>query len=108
MSVTEVYESSFNNQHEIMKLGPSAKFILYLLKQKGPMNRKRIIFETMMPDRTVGFALRMLLQKNLIEKVASITDYEEISQGRHKKHKVDHRITNYRIISSILPLEMES
>lgn len=107
MSITEVYEPLFNNEHEILKLGPSAKFILYLLKQKGPMNRKRIIFETMMPDRTVGFALRMLLQRNLIEKVDSLTDNKEFSQGRHKKHKIDHRITNYRIISSILPIEME-
>jgi len=111
MSDIEVYESSLNYQHEIMRLSPSAKFILYLLKQKGPMNRKRIINETMMPDRTVGFALKMLLEKNLIEKVDLLNslDYNEgILNNRRKKHKLDHRITSYQIVSPILPFEIQN
>ena len=107
MSSVELYESPFNFQHEVMRLGPSAKFVMYLLRQKGPMSRKRIISETMMPDRTVGFALKVLLQKGLIEKMNSFPDNEKFSQARHKKHKIDHRIINYRLISSNFPLEME-
>lgn len=97
--------NGFFQKREVMKLPPSAKFILYLLKVKGPLNRKRIIKETMMPDRTVGFALKKLLDKNLIQKVNLDNSEYHLSKKRHKRRKQDRRITNYNLISTILPIQ---
>ncbi|MDD1776537.1 MAG: hypothetical protein LUQ65_00075, partial [Candidatus Helarchaeota archaeon] len=97
-----VFDSNFDNDRELLKLPPSAKFILYLLKQKGPMNRKRIIFETNMPDRTVGFAIRMLLKKGFIIKEASNNANKELLREGRRRHKVDHRIASYNIASNLL------
>ncbi|MHA1263862.1 MAG: hypothetical protein ACTSRS_01385 [Candidatus Helarchaeota archaeon] len=98
--------TSFFQKREIMKLPPSAKFILYLLKFRGPLNRKRIIQETMMPDRTVGFALKMLLEKQLIKKEEPDYSPNKFSGGRRKRRKRDRRITNYNLVQTLLPFEM--
>ncbi len=100
--------SSFFQKREIMKLPPSAKFILYLLKFRGAMNRKRIIQETMMPDRTVGFALKLLLEKNLIRKEDPSLSQKTLATGRRKRRKRDRRITNYNLVNTILPFEREA
>lgn len=103
MSGIEVsYQNHFDNEREVLKLPPSCKFILYLLKQKGPMNRKRIIFETSMPDRTVGFAIRMLLKKGFIVKEDSNNANKELLKEKRRRHKVDHRIASYNIASNLL------
>ncbi len=106
MNESEVYHSPFDQQRKVMSLPPSAKFILYLLKLKGPMNRKKIILETLMPDRTVGFALKLLLEENFIEK----QDQDEIdmthSNGKRKRRRQDRRITNYNLTSAYFPYEM--
>ncbi len=100
------FQGGFCQKREIMKLPPSAKFILYLLKLKGPMNRKGIIEETMMPDRTVGFALKKLLEKNLIQKIDSDISLNN-TPGRKRKHqRQDGRITNYDLVSTALSYEM--
>lgn len=106
MTETDVYHLPFYQQREILKLPPSAKFILYLLKLKGSMNRKRIIQETLMPDRTVGFALKMLLEKNIIQKEDPSVARRVSSQGRRKRHKQDRRITNYNLVNALLPYQL--
>jgi hypothetical protein len=106
MSETEVYHTQFYQQRKLMKLPPSAKFILYLLKLKGPMNRKRIIQETLMPDRTVGFALKLLLNESLIEKEDPSVTLARSLKGKRRRKKQDRRITNYTLVSTILPYEM--
>lgn len=98
--------SPFYQKREIMKLPPSAKFILYLLRSKGAMNRKRIIQKTLMPDRTVGFALKLLLEKNLIRKEDPEALIMRTSEKRRRRRKRDRRITNYNIVSTILPFVM--
>ena len=105
MTESEVYHIPFYQQREIMKLPPSAKFILYLLKLKGPMNRKRIIQQTLMPDRTVGFALKLLLDKNLIYKEDPSESWKR-TQGKRKRRRQDRRITNYNLVHAMLPYEM--
>ena len=100
--------ASFFQKRVIMKLPPSAKFIMYLLKFRGSMNRKRIIQETMMPDRTVGFALKLLLEKNLIRKEDPSLNPKPSTAGRRKRRKRDRRITNYNLINTILPFEIET
>ena len=100
------FQGGFYQKREILRLPPSAKFILFLLKIKGPLNRKRIIQETMMPDRTVGFALKKLLEKNLIQKVDLDVSPHSGSQKRRRNRRKDRRITNYNIIPSVLPLNL--
>ena len=102
MSGSAVFDSNYDNERELLKLPPSCKFILYLLKQKGPMNRKRIIFETNMPDRTVGFAIRMLLKKGFIVKEDANSANKELLREKRRRHKVDHRIASYNIASNFL------
>jgi DNA-binding transcriptional ArsR family regulator len=95
--------NGFYQRRELFKLPPSAKFILFLLKLKGPLNRKRIIQETMMPDRTVGFALKKLLEKELIEKV-DLKDMPRRSSGkRRRRRRQDRRVTNYNLIPGLMP-----
>ncbi|MFX1296879.1 MAG: hypothetical protein ACFFD2_18735 [Promethearchaeota archaeon] len=106
MSENKVYRSSFYEQRKIMKLPPSAKFILFLLKLKGPMNRKKIIQESLMPDRTIGFALKLLLDKGLIKKEDPNSTSKSSSKGKRKYRKQDRRITNYSLASIILPYEV--
>lgn len=108
MTEVDVYRAPFYQEREIMRLPPSAKFILYLLKLKGPMNRKRIIKETLMPDRTVGFALKLLLDKNLISKEDPTTSNGNSVTRQRRRQKQDRRITNYTLVSSIFPQEMIS
>ena len=98
--------SPFYKRRIIMKLPPSTKFIIYLLRIKGPMNRKQIIRETMMPDRTVGYALKLLLENNLIQKEDPYVVIEGSSRRRGKTRKRDRRITNYNLVSPILPFEI--
>jgi len=95
--------NSFYQRREIFKLPPSAKFILFLLKLKGPLNRKRIIQETIMPDRTVGFALKKLLMKNLIQKVDIQATRDKSLQRKRRKRKLDRRVTYYNLSSGLLP-----
>ena len=110
MTETEVLEDTYSlpfyKQREILRLPPSAKFILYLLKLKGPMNRKRIIQETLMPDRTVGFALKLLLERNIVRKEDPSVSNRFTAHGRRKKRKIDRRITNYNLVHTMLPFEL--
>jgi len=94
-------------KREISSLPPSAKFIIYLLKNKGVMNRKEIILNTLMPDRTVGFALKLLKEKNLIEIADPKKLLNEREMPRRKRRmKIDRRITNYNLTSAVLPYLM--
>lgn len=99
-------QNGFYQKREIMKLPPSAKFIIYLLKVKGALNRKKIIEETMMPDRTVGFALKKLLEKHFIHKVDLESSTQRSFQQKRRRRRRDRRITNYNLVSTILPFNM--
>ncbi|HUX98097.1 MAG TPA: hypothetical protein VMV49_00965 [Candidatus Deferrimicrobium sp.] len=104
MSEIEMYHIPFEQQRELQELPPSAKFIIFLLKTKGSMNRKKIIEETLMPDRTVGFALRLLLQKRLIKK--EDPNDMNLFGVKHKRHRKDKRIINYNLVSTMLSYGM--
>ena len=62
------YISDFKEKRELISLAPSSKFILYLLKQRGPLNRNDILSKTLLPKRTVAYALKILQDKNFIKK----------------------------------------
>ena len=79
-----------NSFRAIYNLPPSAKFILYILNRKGETSRKEIINETLLSSRTVGHALKVLLDSNLVEKLKPTI-------RKHPKSRIDHRIVKYRM-----------
>ena len=87
--MTWAKELSSKNFRDIYNLPPSAKFILYVLNKKGATSRKDIISETLLSSRTVGHALKLLLESKLIEKVKPTRE--------KPKSKVDNRIVKYKL-----------
>lgn len=66
---------NYKEREELFSLSPSSKFILYILKQKGPLNQKQILKTTLLPKRTVAYSLRKL------------QDYTFIKKSKDKKDK---------------------
>ncbi len=52
---------------ELQTLPPSAKLILTVLKYEKKLSLKEIIRKTMLPRRTVSYAIKLLLEKGLIK-----------------------------------------
>ncbi len=55
-------------------LPPSAKLVLKVLEYKGQLSQKEIIEETMLPPRTVRYALSLLMSEGVIMKRISLRD----------------------------------
>lgn len=55
-------------KENLYSLSPSSKFILYLLKQRGPLSQIEILKKTLLPKRTVAYALKKLQEKNFVKK----------------------------------------
>ena len=62
------FVSNYQEKKKLISLSPSGKFILYLLKQRGPLNRNEILNKTLLPKRTVAYALKMLQEENFVNK----------------------------------------
>ena len=56
------------------ELPPSAKLVLKILEYQGELTQKAIIEETMLPPRTVRYALSLLISESLVEKRISLRD----------------------------------
>ncbi|MHA1803580.1 MAG: MarR family transcriptional regulator [Promethearchaeota archaeon] len=56
------------SKKELFSLTPSSKFILYLLKQSGPLSRRKIERKTLLPKRTIAYSLKILQEKDFIIK----------------------------------------
>jgi len=82
-------EKPGNTYSVILDLPPSAKFVLYILYRKGKLNRKDIRKESLLPKRTVGFALRTLLDKDLVKKS---------SPRKMGRKRIDYRKIYYEIL----------
>jgi len=80
---------NMKNFRLVYNLPPSAKFILYILNKRGATSRKDIINETLLSSRTVGHALKLLLDTELIEKVKPIKE--------KPKSRIDNRIVKYQL-----------
>jgi len=52
---------------DILDLPPSAKFVLKVLEYEGTLSQTDIIRKTLLPPRTVRYALSLLLRKGLIK-----------------------------------------
>ena len=62
------YVSNYEERMNLFSLSPSSKFILYILKQRGPLNQKDILKKTLLPKRTVAYSLKKLQTNNFIKK----------------------------------------
>ncbi len=81
MIINDIYSvSDYLSRNKLISLSPSSKFILYLLKQKGPLNQKEILKKTLLTKRTVTYSLRKLQEENFIKK---------------STHKIDKRVRIY-------------
>jgi len=77
------YVSNYEEKINLYSLSPSSKFILYLLKQRGALNQTEILRKTLLPKRTVAYALKKLQENNFIRKF---------------KDKVDKRVSIFEIL----------
>lgn len=77
------FVSGYEEKISLYSLSPSSKFILYLLKQRGPLCQRDILKKTLLPKRTVAYALKKLQEKNFIVK---------------SKDKADKRVSIFEII----------
>ncbi len=59
---------------DLFSLSPSSKFILYILKQRGSLKQQEIIEKTLLPKRTIAYALKKLQDKNFIKKSKDLID----------------------------------
>ena len=66
--------SNYEEMNTLISLSPSSKFILYLLKQSGPLSKGVILNKSLLPKRTVAYALRILQEKNFIKKIKDTKD----------------------------------
>ncbi len=62
------YVENYQERNKLISLPPSSKFILYLLKQRGSLNQKEILKKTLLPRRTVAYALKNLREMNFIKR----------------------------------------
>lgn len=66
--------ADYEQKLDLFSLSPSSKFILYLLKQRGPLMQQEIIEKTLLPKRTIAYALKKLQEKNFVKKSKDLGD----------------------------------
>ena len=66
--------SNYEEKINLYSLSPSSKFLLYLLKQRGPLSQMEILKKSLLPKRTVAYALRKLQDNHFIRKSKDIAD----------------------------------
>lgn len=75
MIVNDMYSlKDYSSHKRLISLPPSSKFILYLLKRKGPLNQRQIIKKSLLPKRTVVYSLKKLTEEEFIRKYADGND----------------------------------
>ncbi|MHA2280512.1 MAG: MarR family transcriptional regulator [Promethearchaeota archaeon] len=68
------YVSTHEEKISLYSLSPSSKFILYLLKQRGPLTPMEILRKTLLPKRTIAYALKKLQENHFIQKSKDVAD----------------------------------
>ncbi|MFX1364572.1 MAG: MarR family transcriptional regulator [Promethearchaeota archaeon] len=75
MIIEDFYSvNNYKEKMNLIALSPSSKFVLYILKQRGPLKEKEIIKKTLLPKRTIAYALKKLQEMNFIRKSKDIYD----------------------------------
>lgn len=63
-----------NCQQKLAELPPSAKFVYYIIKMEGPLTQRAITEKSLLPPRTVRYALNRLEEGNIITKRVYLQD----------------------------------
>ena len=71
-ATSDLSESEFRKR--LRELPPSAKLVVKVLETDGPLPQGELAEESLLPDRTVRYALNRLDEEELIESRRSITD----------------------------------
>jgi DNA-binding MarR family transcriptional regulator len=87
-------EKDFSYYEKILNLPPAAKFILYILDVKKLLTRTQIIRETLLPKRTVGASLTILIDEGFISKVCG-KELQTLDCNYRKK--IDYREVFYKL-----------
>ena len=59
---------------QLVKLSPSAKYVFSTLEHHGTSTQSELVEQTLLPKRTVQYALDRLGQKGLLEKTVDASD----------------------------------
>ncbi len=71
---TSIAKKKLGTYQELQSLPPSAKFVYRMLEIEGPMSVKDLAAKTLLPERTVRYALNILLEKGLIDRIVDPRD----------------------------------
>ena len=75
MSVTEVTRSSAEHGWDaVRELPPSAKLVAKVLEYNGQLTQSQLATETLLPSRTVRYALTRLEEVGVVDSRFSFTD----------------------------------
>ena len=66
---------------ELLDLSPSAKLVFTVLEHEEPLTQKQIIEETLLPPRTVRYALTQLKE---IEKISESFHFGDARQNHYE------------------------
>jgi phosphosulfolactate synthase len=64
----QYYVDNYDERERLISLSPSDKFILYLLKHKGPLKNRDLLYLTLLPKRTIAYSLKKLQDQNFVKK----------------------------------------
>jgi len=67
-SVATIAKKKLKTFQELQSLPPSAKFVYKMLELEGPMTVRDLSLKTLLPERTIRYALNILIDKGLVEK----------------------------------------
>lgn len=68
----DIGEKEFEDR--LRDLPPSAKFVAKMLELEGPLSQGALVEETLLPDRTVRYALNRLEEEGLVASRYSFED----------------------------------
>lgn len=71
------FASKRSHAEQLAGAPPSAKFVLRLLEDEGPLTEKQLIAESGLPERTVRSAVSELMKRKLVQRVPSLRDTRE-------------------------------
>ncbi len=64
--------------HNLVNMPPSVKFVLKMLQLNGPMSARELAEATLLPERTVRYALSELVKTRLVRKIINLRDARQI------------------------------
>ena len=71
-AVPRLSQAEYRNR--LRELPPSAKLVARILETDGPLPQGELAEESLLPDRTVRYALNRLEEQDLVEAQYSLTD----------------------------------